>query len=93
MAKRTRIDADSILEIVRLSDLSRLGAVKSVRARLYLDAGFDTPHRLATWDPEELRQMLIEFVKRTGFDGIAPLPKELRNTVATAKKLAKVVQY
>jgi len=93
LSKRTGITSASILELVKLSDLSRLGAIKSVRARLYYDAGLDTPDKFTQWDVDELRQMLIEFVKRTGFDGIAPLPKELRNAIEKAKKLPKVVQY
>jgi hypothetical protein len=67
--------------------------VKSVRARLYYDAGVDTVEKMAEWDPEELREMLIAFVEQTGFDGVAPLPKEARNTVETARKLPKIVEY
>ena len=37
--------------------------------------------------------MLIEFVNRTGFDGIAPLPKEVRNLVEEARHLPMLVQY
>jgi len=93
LSKRTGIPSGNILELVKLSDLSRLGAIKSVRARLYYDAGLDTPDKFTQWDTDELRQMLIEFVKRTGFDGIPPLPKELRTAIEKAKKLPKVVQY
>jgi hypothetical protein len=93
LTEQTGISFSTILELVKLSDLSRLGAVKSVRARLYYDAGLDTPDKFNQWEPEALRQMLIEFVKRTGFDGIAPLPKELRSTMANARHLPKAVQY
>jgi len=93
LAKQTGVPSASILELVKLSNLSRLGAIKSVRARLYYDAGLDTPDKFTQWDADELRQMLIEFVKRTGFDGITPLPKELRNAIEKAKKLPKVVEY
>ena len=34
-----------------------------------------------------------DFVKRTGFDGIAPLPKEVRFAIADAKKLPPAVEY
>jgi hypothetical protein len=70
-----------------------VGGLRSVRARLYYDAGVDTVEGLAAWDPEELRAMLVDFVARTGFDGIAPLPKEARNAVATAKTLERLVEY
>ncbi len=93
LAKQTGVSPQAILELVKLSDLSRLGAVKAVRARLYYDAGLDTPDKFTQWEPEALRQMLVEFVERTGFDGIAPLPKELRNTITTARRLPEAVQY
>lgn len=93
LAEQTGVSAQAVLELVKLSDLSRLGAIKSVRARLYYDAGLDTPDKFTQWEPEALRQRLIEFVERTGFKGIAPLPKELRNAISKARQLPKVVQY
>jgi Domain of unknown function (DUF4332) len=93
LAEQTGVSAQAVLELVKLSDLSRLGAIKSVRARLYYDAGLDTPDKFTQWEPEALRQRLIEFVERTGFEGIAPLPKELRNAISKARQLPKVVQY
>jgi hypothetical protein len=93
LSTKSRVPLAAILELVKLSDLSRVGALKSVRARLYYDAGVDTPEQIAQWKPEELQKMLAEFVKRTGFDGIAPLPKEVRNAVKLAKALPRIVQY
>jgi hypothetical protein len=37
--------------------------------------------------------MLIGFVEKTGFEGIAPLPKEAEFTIAEAKKLPRIVEY
>ena len=93
LSEETGIPLDAILEFVKLSDLSRIGAVKSIRARLYYDAGIDTPEKMAQWDPKKLRTYLIEFVEKTGFEGIATLPKEAEYTVAQAKKLPKIVEY
>jgi len=93
LSEKTGIPAEAILEFVKLADLSRIKGVKNVRARLYYDAGIDTVEKMARWNPEELRTHLIEFVKRTGFNGIAPLPKEARYTVETAKKLPRIIEY
>lgn len=93
LSQQTGISESVILELVKLSDLSRLGAIKRVRARLYYQAGLQTPHMFAGRDPAALRQELLDFVAHTGFDGIAPLPKELRNAVAAADKLSKIVEY
>lgn len=93
LASRTGISIEEILELVKLANLSRLSGVKAIRARLYVDAGADTPEKLAAWDPGQLRAMLIDFIQRTGFNGIAPLPKELVSTIAAAGRLPKAVDY
>jgi restriction endonuclease Mrr len=93
LAKKTGVPEESILEFVKLSDLARLPGVKAIRARLYHDAGIDTLEKMARWDPEAMRLMLIEFVEKTGFDGIAPLPKEAANAVKVAGELPKIIEY
>lgn len=93
LSAKTEIPLDAILELVKLSDLARIPGVKGIRARLYYDAGVDSMQKMAEWDPKELREMLIEFVERTQFDGIAPLPKEAKFSVEKAKKLLKIVEY
>jgi hypothetical protein len=93
LAEETGVPPDAILELVKLADLSRMGALKQVRARLYYDAGVDTQEKLAGWEPEALCAMLAEFVARTGFEGIAPLPKEVRNAVEAARRLPRRVEY
>jgi hypothetical protein len=93
LSRKTGIPIDSIVELVKLSDLARLPGVKGVRARLYYDAGVDTVEKMAGWDPEHLRDMIVDYVERTGFDGIATLPGEARYTVDKAKKMPKIVEY
>jgi hypothetical protein len=93
LAEKTGVPLEVVLEYVKLSDLARISGTKGIRARLYCDAGVDTLEVLARWDPVELRVMLIDFVERTQFDGIAPLPKEAASAVATAQRLPKIVEY
>lgn len=92
LAEDLGIPVESILEFVRLADLARVGAVRGVRARLYHDAGL-TLEIIATWEPAELREMLVAWVEETGFEGIAPLPKEAQNLVREARRLPRIVQY
>ncbi len=93
LSDETGIPSEALLEFVKLADLSRIDGVKNIRARLYYDAGIDTVEKIAEWNPEDLRTHLAEFVTKTGFKGLAPLPKEARHTVETAKKLPKIVEY
>jgi hypothetical protein len=92
LTDETGIPEAIILELVQLSDLSRLPGVKGTRARLYLDAGVDSIETMADWEPDALRQLVSRFVERTGFDGIPPLPQEVSSTVACARKLPKVLE-
>jgi len=93
LAAQTSIPEAIILEIVKLSDLARIPGVKGIRARLYHDAGVDTMQKMAAYAPEALKGTTTEFVARTGFDGIAPLPAEIRFTIAKAKQLPHFVEY
>jgi len=65
----------------------------SIPARVTCDgAGVDTPEAIAQWEPETLRMILIEFVARTGFGGITPLPKEVLRTTERLRRLTKIVE-
>ena len=83
----------TVVELVKLSDLARLPGVKGIRARLYYEAGVDTVEKLAAYEPGALLAITTEFVKRTGFEGIAPLPKEISSTIANARSLPKIVAW
>ncbi len=93
LARRSGLQESVILEFVKLSDLARIPGVKNIRARLYHNAGVDTIEKMAKWDPIELRKMLVEFVEKTGFKGVAPMPKEAQCTIETARKLPRIVEY
>jgi hypothetical protein len=93
LSAKTGVPVATILELVKLSDLTRIQGVKGTRARLYYDAGVDTMEKMAKWDPTELRMMLEEFIKKTKFNGTAPLPKEAKWTVEIARRIPKIVEY
>lgn len=93
LAKASGVPEDAILELVKLSDLARLPGVKGIRARLYYDTGVDTVEKLAAWEPEALLAMTADFVEKSGFDGIAPLPKEISSTIANARDLPRLVVW
>ena len=93
LAQRTGIPLEGILELVKLSDLARIPGIKSVRARLYVDAGIDSIEKMAQMEPAALRTLVVDFIERTGFDGIPTLPKEARSAVKKARRLPKIVHY
>jgi len=93
LAAQVSIPLEAIEDFVRLSDLSRIFGVKGIRARLYVSMGIYSIPMMAKWNPEELRLKATEFVEKTGFEGVPPLPKEAAHSVATAKSLPKLVEW
>jgi hypothetical protein len=93
LADRAHIPVTAVLELVKLSDLARLPGVKGVRARLYYSACVDSVEKLASYQPDQLLAETTEFVQRTGFPGIAPLPKEVTSTIENAQRLPKLVEW
>lgn len=93
LAARTGVPDDAILELVKLSDLSRLAGVKAIRARLYYDAGVDSVEKLAGSEPADLLRRTADFVQNSGFKGIPPLPMEVQHTIEAARQLPRVVDY
>lgn len=92
LVKGTGIPEESVLEFVKLSDLARIPGIKGIRARLYYDAGVDTVEKMASYNPDVLRQLIEGFVKQTCFDGIVPLPAEINFSVNFAKGLPKIIK-
>jgi hypothetical protein len=93
IATMVEIPETAVVELVKLSDLSRLPGVKGTRARLYYAAGVDSVEKLAAYEPKELLAVTAEYVHQTGFEGIAPLPKEISSTISNARMLPKVVEW
>ena len=93
LSKITNIPVDSILELVKLSDLARIPGVKKIRARLYYETGLDTLEKIAACHTEELRKISAEYIKKTNFKGVPPTAKEAEHTVTVAKYLKKYVEY
>lgn len=93
LAATAGVPAAAVLELVQLSDLARIPGLKGIRARLYHSAGITTVARLAAEEAGALCDRLAAFVENSGFEGTAPLPREVEHAVATARKLPDVVEW
>lgn len=85
------VSMDELIEIVCLSDLTRLGHVKRKLARLYFEAGFRSPIKVAKYTPEELYEHFKSFIQCSGWNGMVPNLKDLENNIQNAKKLEKII--
>lgn len=77
----------AIMELFKLSNLSRLPGLKKVRGRLFYEAGLDTIAAIALYEPEGVKQILEDYIARTGFEGSAPSLGEAQFTVEMARFL------
>jgi hypothetical protein len=93
LSKTTEIPKAYLLELVKLSDLARIPGVKKIRARLYYESGLDTLAKIAECNAEQLRKISSEYIKKSGFDGVPPTPKEAEHTVALAKYLKSHLEF
>jgi hypothetical protein len=93
LSEQSEVRPETILELVKLSDLARIPGVKATRARLYLDSGLDTLDKIAAMQPDALRAHLQKYVAESGFPGIAPLPKEALHTIETARTLPREIEF
>jgi hypothetical protein len=93
LAEQTGIPEPNIVEFVKLSDLARIPGVKGTRARLYYEAGIDSVAKIANLEPENFLNQVVDYVNKSGFDGVPTLPAEAVYTVEKARKLPDVIDY
>ena len=89
LANASGAPLDSISELFKLSQLSRLPGLKAVRGRLFYEAGLDSLDSVAALNAEEIRSQLQDHIDRTGFDGSAPTVSEAEVAVTMAQFLPK----
>ena len=89
LAKSSGAPLDSISELFKLSQLSRLPGLKKVRGRLFYEAGLDSLDSIAALNAEEIRSQLQDYIDRTGFAGLAPTVDEAEVAATMAQFLPK----
>jgi len=92
LVRRLEIPEEKILELVKLSDITRIGYVKRKLARLYYNAGLDSPEKIAKFEPEELHAFFVKFVEESNWDGMVPNPMDLVNNIKSARKTTPIVE-
>ena len=93
IAKETGIDKGLVLEWVNHADLYRIKGVAEEYSDLLEEAGVDTVVELATRNPENLYEKIVEVNAAKKLVRRPPSKKEVLKWVAEAKKLPRVIQY
>ncbi len=93
LAAATGIADSLILEWVNLADLYRVKGIGRQYSDLLEEAGVDTVVELATRVPENLLAKMVEVNKEKNLVNKLPGVSQVKNWVAQAKKLRRVVTY
>ena len=93
LARLAEVPSSDILELVKLSDLARIGGVGPVFARLLYEAGADTLEKFLERSPDELLERLHVINQEKEYTRIMPSLKDIAYCIETARELPKVVEY
>ncbi len=93
LAQTTGIGDALILEWVNLADLYRIKGVGSEYSDLLEEAGVDTVVELANRVPDNLLAKMVEVNKAKNLVNKMPGLKQVKNWIAQAKKLPRIVTY
>ena len=87
------VPGDDLLEIVRMSDLAKIGGVGPVFARILYEAGVGSLEELARWSPEDLFERLHAVNDEKYYTRAMISLKDVRHCIETARELPKVIEY
>ncbi len=93
LAQQTNIDEGLILEWVNHADLFRIKGVGEEYADLLEEAGVDTVPELAQRNPENLHATLVKVNQQKELVRQLPAPRQVRDWIAQAKMLPRVIEY
>ncbi|MCF6250906.1 MAG: DUF4332 domain-containing protein [Methylococcaceae bacterium] len=93
MANKSGISEKLILEWVNRADLSRIKGVSTQYADLLECAGVDTVPELAQRKPENLLAKMLEVNEEKNLVRKAPTESQVKDWVAQAKELPRVITH
>jgi len=93
LAARCDTDVSTILELANRADLARINGVSGVYSDLLENAGVDTVKELATRNPANLHQKLVETNDAMQLTQRPPTAAQVEAWIAQAKDLPKLLSY
>lgn len=87
------MESRAVLELANRADLARVRGIGGVFCNLLEWAGVDTVKEPATRRPDNLHAKLLETNAQETLAGRAPTPHMVKDWVAQAKELPKLLEY
>jgi hypothetical protein len=93
LAAEIGVNNKEILELTKLTDLSRVKWIGPVFARIFLESGIDTVEKLSKSHAETLYKQLIEINRKKGYTKAKFVKNDVRLCIDVAKMVPKAIQY
>ena len=93
LAKALGVETSAVLELANRADLARVVGIGQVFSDLLETSGVDTVKELANRVPENLLAKITEVNTAKKLAGRLPTLDQVKDWVAQAKKLPKVLEY
>lgn len=93
LAKELEIGDRDVLELANRADLSRLKGVAGIYSDLLERAGVDTIKELATRNPENLHNKIVEVNEKEQLAGRLPTLLDIAEWIEAAQAMPKVLTY
>ena len=93
LAAKAGAGTEAILELANRADLARIRGIAGIFSDLLEHAGVDTVKELATRNPDNLVETLIQVNEEQALAGRHPYAQEVQSWVAQAKALPRGIEY
>lgn len=93
LASKTGIDEKYILELTKLTDLSRVKWIGPLFARIFIDSKIDTVEKLSEANAETLYKELIEINNQKDYTKAKFIQNDVKLCIDVSKMVPKVIQY
>ncbi len=87
------VNEEEILELTKLTDLSRVKWIGPVFARIFLDSGTDTVEKLSKSDAKTLYKNLVDINDEKGYTKAKYIENDVRLCIDVAQMVPKVIEY
>jgi hypothetical protein len=93
LAHKLEVEPEDILELTKLTDLSRVKWVGPVFARMFLDSGTDTVEKLSQAESPSFYEQLVKINQEKEYTKAHFVETDLDLCINFARKVPRVIEY
>jgi len=93
LSSETGIDQEIILELTKLTDLSRIKWIGPIFARIFLESGTDNAEKVSEADPESLYKRLVEINQERGYTRGKFIQSDVELCIKVAEMVPKSIEF